>query len=169
MSYVFSDFILGILQYPEFMDIVTGWIHHSLYLVMVFYIIQWEKAGLFAIAGIQEVPTLILAVGRLYKPLRQDLLFGFTFFCTRLVFHFWYGYLVYSAWPEETAFWMVPLIVVPMHLYWFGKWVRQQHKAYQSWRYTLIAQDDPESNGILDPLIDEEVARLDRLTSFDSL
>jgi hypothetical protein len=170
--------LLGISYYPDCMDPITGWFHHSLYAFLLLFVIGWEKEGIFLVAGIQELPTLILSLGYLYKPWRQDRLFGLTFFLTRIVFHFFpLTWFIYRAWPEITSFWITPLLVVPLHFYWFGKWVRQQIRQYKQaqeyekllahWRDLESPRTSSDQLWVQDDF--EAAGGLQRLTSFDSL
>jgi hypothetical protein len=165
------------------MDPVTGWFHHTLYAVLLVYVLAWEKQGVFLIAGIQELPTIFLSAGHLNKPWRNDILFGSSFFLTRLLSHFVLINLIHDAWPDRIMFWVTPLLVVPLHLLWFGKFILQQVRIYKANSYREISERwaDEENPGERERLIAEshsnaftrvfaaERDNLTRITSFDSL
>ena len=170
LSYVLMDLLLGIIYYPDCMNIVTGYIHHLLYALLMGLILSWEKQGIFLIAGIQELPTIVLALGHLHKPWRNDLAFGSLFFTTRILFHSILIALIFISWPSQPGFWLIPISVVPLHFYWFGKWVRQQRRLTKG--YSNIDSEDPDEDTL--SVYDEEQGlsgntSLDRLTSFESI
>lgn len=163
MSYVLMDLVLGLIYYPDHIDKITGWTHHLLYFVLLWEILHLEKQGLFLLAGIQELPTLILSIGYLVKSLRNDIAFGFSFFLTRIVFHGYFIYKIYSAWPFQPIYYTIPLIVVPLHVYWFMKWVLQQLRLRNMWIYKRIPDEEQDGFKEVEP------DALDRFESFESL
>ncbi|KAF8598973.1 hypothetical protein BDV93DRAFT_547167 [Ceratobasidium sp. AG-I] len=86
-GYLVSDLLLGALCYPKYVNISTGWVHHTLYFILIHYITSMGWSNIFCLGLIMEVPTLILALGSLHPRLRSDNLFASTFFAFRIVFH----------------------------------------------------------------------------------
>ena len=69
------------------------------------------------------MPTLILAVGTIYPPLRQDVPMGVSFFVTRVVYYAWAALVLVLT----TRGWIRPVLavaVLALHGYWFYGWVR---------------------------------------------
>ncbi|KAI3635780.1 hypothetical protein MIR68_006418 [Amoeboaphelidium protococcarum] len=77
--------------------------------------------------AVMELPTLVLSLGHVWKSLRNDKIFGFTFFSTRILFH---GCMIYKFYnlklPIDGPWWLIVAGIYPLHLYWFNGWVRQQ-------------------------------------------
>jgi hypothetical protein len=84
ITYLIADMLFGWLYYPDQMNLVTGWIHHIIYMFMIPAIMANHLAGAFMINMFMELPTIFLAIGYLFPPLRSEYLFGSTFFVTRI-------------------------------------------------------------------------------------
>ncbi|KAJ3219642.1 hypothetical protein HDU67_000130 [Dinochytrium kinnereticum] len=121
-------------------NLVTGWIHHFMYTFIVGFAIVFKLPGAFMIAGLLELPTVFLSIGHIWKSLRTDLLFGVTFFVTRLGFHAYLTYTLYTSWPS-LYYWIIGVAVYPLHLYWFYSYVRQQIRIRRELRRRVTAAD----------------------------
>lgn len=96
------DLVYGSVYYPEAIDLLSGWVHHIVYIWII--ILCTTTQGLFLTSNLfakgfglfflLEIPTFILASGRIYKSLRSDYGFGFFFWIFRILLH---GYLIASA------------------------------------------------------------------------
>ncbi|KAJ3160070.1 hypothetical protein HK101_000966 [Irineochytrium annulatum] len=105
---------------------MVGWFHHLGYAWCVLAMMQRGQVGAFlSFAAVLEIPTIPLALGHMNKEWRRDYTFGILFFITRVILHF---YVVLHAFTTYTnsIFPLVPLIPLPLHIYWFTNWVRQQ-------------------------------------------
>jgi hypothetical protein len=125
ISYLISDLVIGTIEYRSQIHPLSGWFHHTLYTFIVFYLIQWQICGAFCIFAFLELPTLLLAIGTIKKELRTDKLFGFVFFSTRIVFHTYMIGKMYQGFPGY-YFYLIPCGIFPLHVLWFGQWVKQQ-------------------------------------------
>ncbi|KAI8853262.1 hypothetical protein BC829DRAFT_24391 [Chytridium lagenaria] len=125
ISYLWADCFIGFICYRSSFNLVTGWIHHILYTFLVGFAIVFLLPGAFMIAALLELPTIFLSVGHIWKFLRSDLLFGLTFFLTRICFHGYLTYTLHTSWPN-LFYWIFGVIVYPLHLYWFTNFIRQQ-------------------------------------------
>jgi uncharacterized protein with PQ loop repeat len=130
-----ADMVFGWLYYPDQMNLVTGWMHHVIYMFMIPAIMANHLAGAFMINMFMELPTIFLAIGYLFPPLRSEYLFGSTFFVTRigilssLVFHLFFAFQLHRVWGDRTIPIIASLCTFPLHIYWFSKWViRQLHR-----------------------------------------
>ncbi|KAI8928714.1 hypothetical protein BC831DRAFT_447144 [Entophlyctis helioformis] len=78
VGFLAADLVVGRAQYPDQIGLLTGWVHHMAYVLVVINCIKYEIVGGFlCFASILEMPTIVLALGHLHKPWRRDLLFGF--------------------------------------------------------------------------------------------
>ncbi|KAJ3209229.1 hypothetical protein HDU67_006309 [Dinochytrium kinnereticum] len=128
VSYCLGDLIMGTLFYPSEMNPWSGYFHHTLYTFMVTNLVQRGLASAFVIFGVLEAPTLLMAMGSIHKPLRNDKLFGAVFFVTRLLFHVYMTlHIAFLAYPWTLTF-MYPGCVLPLHVMWFNGWVKQQQR-----------------------------------------
>lgn len=87
ITFMLLDLGVGCLEYPSELRFDTGYIHHSMYLILYSYLYLSRKTNFLLIGACCEIPTFIMAAGILFPTLRSDLAFGFTFFLTRI---FWF-------------------------------------------------------------------------------
>lgn len=122
ISYLVLDLSLGSIYYKSRITVLTGWIHHPLYIGILFWLLRCRCSSFFSTNGILELPTLFLALGSFKDKWRCDLLFASSFFALRLVFHAFMIVALKQRHPLETL-WLVAVSVFPLHLYWFyGKY-----------------------------------------------
>lgn len=122
VTYLLIDLVVGSLDYPTEVDLLTGWIHHTVYIMLC----SWGVLGRFTVVCSAmmpiEVPTFILARGHLFPSQRADLLFGLTFFLFRIVYFAVYATALFvHRDPPVGIRWAAPLIMV-LHLHWFYRW-----------------------------------------------
>ncbi|WFD01825.1 hypothetical protein MOBT1_000505 [Malassezia obtusa] len=108
IAYLVSDLLTGLFSYRKFVNLSSGWIHHSLYAGFCIYwiIMHWSYA--FVFCAIMEIPTWIMGIGIFNPRLRSYWAFTLTFLITRIAIHlFVFG-----------------IITFPMHVFWAYKSVR---------------------------------------------
>ncbi|THH07907.1 hypothetical protein EW145_g3063 [Phellinidium pouzarii] len=86
-AYLISDLILGALHYRQHVNLLSGWVHHALYILIVEFAKRHSWAHLFSFCACMELPTFILSLGTLHPHLRSDYLFAASFFATRILLH----------------------------------------------------------------------------------
>ncbi|KAF8316065.1 hypothetical protein DL93DRAFT_787437 [Clavulina sp. PMI_390] len=124
-AYLAADLFVGRLYYRSQINIVTGWGHHIVYMVLVDYLIRWGWSHIFILAGCMEIPTFHLAIASMHPRLRQDIVFAVLFFATRIAFHvmLFVSYLPKSTRDIAVQGSFLPSILFalafPMHLMWF--------------------------------------------------
>lgn len=126
-AYLMLDLIVGILHYREQMTVLSGYIHHLGYLWLLVHLVHQRLVTPFCLMAILELPTFILALGHIWKFLRHDLLFGFTYFLTRVAYH---GYMIHEFYHyfHLDDWWMVIAAIYPLHLYWFSGWIKRMYR-----------------------------------------
>ncbi|KAI9291240.1 hypothetical protein K502DRAFT_297238 [Neoconidiobolus thromboides FSU 785] len=121
------DLLFGVVYYLPFLNILTGWIHHTSYIVLLLILINKKLTTYYSLMCLMEFPTLILSLGSIWKPLRNDLLFGTCFFLTRILYHnimiFTFYYHLDFMFPVYTL-----LFILPLHLHWFHGFILQQKR-----------------------------------------
>jgi hypothetical protein len=118
ITYLVLDLSLGSIYYRNRITILTGWIHHPLYIGILFWLLKSRSSSFFSASCLLELPTLLLALGSFRDHWRCDLLFASTFFVLRLVFHSYMIIALKQSHRLETL-WIVAVAVFPLHLYWF--------------------------------------------------
>ena len=124
------DILFGLIFYPKYLNILTAWVHHSVYIWMMiiattgngFFMTARVFAPAFIFAGIEEVPTFLLALGSMFPSLRTDFGFGISFFLLRIVFHILiFSYAIYSR--TDTLTHVLYGLTLTLHLHWFSNWI----------------------------------------------
>ncbi|KAJ2030304.1 hypothetical protein IW146_005878 [Coemansia sp. RSA 922] len=136
LSYLVWDLVLGLIYYKSAITILTGYVHHVLYIGLALFSATHGVSAVFCLMFYNELPTIVLALGSMRKEWRSDILFAATFFCTRILLHSVFLYKFY--WYSDVRFlWKLLLLVLPMHLYWFYGTVRLQLRKHKSRRLYL--------------------------------
>ena len=121
ISYFIVDCIVGYNKYHKYMCKLSGYFHHLVYIIISsIVLIKPETAPLYFLYMIEELPTIYLSVGNYNKKLRSDKIFGFTFFITRIVFHF---FLTWKL-KHNILFLILGLLSFMLHIFWFKNWVK---------------------------------------------
>ena len=142
-SYLVMDMFFGYYVYPDNIDIVTGWVHHCIYLVLIPMVIYVKVPGAFLVVSFMELPTIFLAIGFLNSQYKSELLFGASFFVTRLLFHVYFATHVMIVWPDRFVLILMSISTLPLHIFWFFKWVQRQI------RLNGRAQEDDDNDPLL--------------------
>jgi hypothetical protein len=150
ITYLVMDLTLGSMYYKSRITIATGWIHHSIYIVILFWLMRSRSSSFFTVNAILELPTVILAVGSMRASWRSDFLFALSFFALRLVYHAWMITSVKQHHRIESL-WLVAVLVFPLHVYWFYGIVQLQ------WKHLKIAIFGPPEDAC-EKLAQEDVA-----------
>ncbi|KZV97988.1 hypothetical protein EXIGLDRAFT_641754, partial [Exidia glandulosa HHB12029] len=125
-GYLLADVVAGALHYASQMNLLTGWIHHGVYIALLQYVLSRRPvwSSIFALALIMELPTFLLGAARLNPAFRQDALFSAAFFATRICFHVVLiaSYAMPGVRPEGSWGPFVCFCAAfPMHAMWFTR------------------------------------------------
>ncbi|KAF9359854.1 hypothetical protein BGX26_011231 [Mortierella sp. AD094] len=125
--YLILDMACGALHYRERVSILTGWFHHAMYTGICYYTLITGESHTFTSFMVIEVPTFIMGLGFLHKPLRNDMLFGSTFILFRILFDFALTHEMIMNRPELTAITRVILLFKSsMNFKFLIDWINQQ-------------------------------------------
>lgn len=124
-SYLMSDMVIGHRHYHTFLCTLTGYPHHIVYLFINLLALSKgpEYCSYYNLYMLAELPTTILGIGSLNANLRNDRLFGGSFFLTRILYHSLLTFLL----RRNTLVMRVALIVLPVHIYWFKNWLKKYY------------------------------------------
>ena len=116
------DLAIGSLDYPGHLDMLSGWAHHTFFLLVSQPTLAYGASGFFLGITVIEFPTLLLAVGSLYRPWRVDLPFGVSFFLLRIVYTTYYfvRLVLISRLRMLPAFVAIALL---LNAFWFRSWL----------------------------------------------
>jgi len=127
LAFCLLDLLLGSVCYREQVELLTGWIHHLAYAWLMWHVLWHHISDAFCLFLVEELPTFLLALGNVSRPLRTNWLFGGSFFVTRLV---WHGYLLWAFLSTRgelpITLWPLVLATFGLHAHWFSGWTRQQ-------------------------------------------
>ncbi|KAK7451296.1 hypothetical protein VKT23_012637 [Stygiomarasmius scandens] len=86
-AYLVSDLTIGAFNYRSQINLLTGWVHHILYIGIVEYAIRQGWASVFSLCACMEFPTFVLGLSILVPQTRSNLFFAVSFFATRILLH----------------------------------------------------------------------------------
>lgn len=125
-----SDILFGLMCYAKYLDPLTAWVHHSIY-IWIMIVSTTGNGGFttcnpfapsFSLMLLEELPTAILALGHVFPSLRSDWGFGSTFFLLRLCYHVYMAiYAFFSG--VDTIVTVLFFLTTVMHSYWFYGWI----------------------------------------------
>ncbi|KAL5033911.1 hypothetical protein BDV3_003541 [Batrachochytrium dendrobatidis] len=156
ISYLVCDLIFGWWYYKEQIDLITGWLHHLIYPVVIIASIVLQFPGAFLIAAFMELPTIVLALGHMKRSFRSEYLFGFLFFLTRIVFHLYFAWRAYVVWYQYLYVMILALGTFPLHIHWFGRWVKRQIRILRKRKHLAEQLVQTESSMQDDGLINDD-------------
>ena len=129
------DLALGLAFYRSHVHPLTGWAHHIVYMLFVWWLLRTRASVALVCVMVEELPTALLGAGQVFPRLRNDLAFGATFFVTRLLYQLWYvAHLVFVSLltaPLHPA--VLPAVAagvfaLGLHVMWFLQWCRNLRK-----------------------------------------
>lgn len=123
-SYLLMDIYVGNKEYPEYMKSLSGNIHHTVYIGINLLSLYTGLYPLYLLHMMSELPTFLLSIGSFDSSLRNDNLFGLTFFLTRVLYH---AILVF-IFRENKVILGFGLAALGLHVYWFYGWFKKYGK-----------------------------------------
>ncbi|KAJ7778975.1 hypothetical protein B0H16DRAFT_1500648 [Mycena metata] len=122
-AYLAADMFVGGMYYRDQIGVLTGWVHHAVYLCITEIAIRWAWAHIFCFAACLELPTLLRGLSTLLPPFRSNTLFALAFLLTRILLHL-VLLLSYAAAPATRVPAAILALVFPLHAMWFAGCVR---------------------------------------------
>ena len=120
-AYLLMDVYVGSMEYPSYMKSLSGNIHHCVYTVVNMLSLYVGVYPLYLLNMLSELPTFLLSIGSFDSRLRNDNLFGLTFFLTRILYHV----LLTWMFRKNKLILSVSLAALGLHVYWFVGWVKK--------------------------------------------
>jgi len=126
MAYLVCELIVGSLDYRKQVSLIMGYVHHVSYLLLSLHLLVENRTNILAMSLLEELPTLILAVGRLGSAYLNsfDYAFGLSFVVTRIVFHLYVQYNMF-LWRKDAKlgwYWQVCTLSFGMNVHWLLAW-----------------------------------------------
>jgi len=142
-AYLVSDLMMGAIYYRSQVMLVTGWIHHILYVFVIQVTIERAWTQIFCLCALMELPTFLLAISSLYPRLRSNIAFAVTFFMTRILLHIIWciSYLIPTNRAHTTGGSILPSVMLaamfPLHALWFRGCVKGFMKRHRDDRASV--------------------------------
>ncbi|ODN83270.1 hypothetical protein L202_01442 [Cryptococcus amylolentus CBS 6039] len=86
-TYLVADLSIGYFTYRNQIGLLTGWVHHTVYIGLMVYLLNSEHSAIFMAGCVMELPTFDLAMSNLFPKSRDDLRFLVSFFVFRIAYH----------------------------------------------------------------------------------
>jgi hypothetical protein len=119
IGYLFTDSVLGTIEYPRHFTFLAGNIHHKFYIGVSIIALYSNKYNVYLMFMVSELPTILLNAGSINPQYRNDKAFGATFFITRIVYHFWLCYTWYNTHAIAPY---ACILSSTAHTFWFINW-----------------------------------------------
>lgn len=124
IAYFFMDCVIGYKEYNKYLLSLSGYIHHIIYIVVSVICIKLNIIVPYILFLIEELPTLILSLGKFNNNLRSDRIFGITFFLTRIVYHI---FLIIMTYRYHILIPILGTLALCVHTYWFKNWMNKYY------------------------------------------
>eukprot|EP00916_Digyalum_oweni_P007264 GHVL01012282.1.p1 GENE.GHVL01012282.1~~GHVL01012282.1.p1 ORF type:complete len:292 (+),score=71.24 GHVL01012282.1:92-877(+) len=129
VSHCHMDILLGLKYYNKYIDILSGYIHHIIYTIIIYYALYYRCCLIFSLFALEEIPTVLLSIGNIHKPYRQDLVFGIIFLLLRIIYHIFICILVYISNPIiKYELYILIFGTLTMHIHWWTNWLTKYIK-----------------------------------------
>lgn len=120
-SYLLMDIYIGNKEYPEYMNNLSGNIHHIIYIIINLVSLYTGLYPLYLLYMISELPTFFLSLGSFDSSLRNNNIFGVTFFITRIIYHS----ILTFMFRKHKIILGFSLAALILHIYWFYNWYKK--------------------------------------------
>lgn len=119
LAYCVVDIILISVQYTEYANI--GIEHHIGYFVLILYLLAIDRANLFAVLALEELPTLCISYLEITGNEQPRLIVGLGIFAFRISYHLLITYLS-SMSTNNTGLFFLSVYLLLHHISWFRSW-----------------------------------------------
>lgn len=117
-AFLLTEIWIGNKEYPEYMTSISGNFHHTIYIGVNLIALYTGLYPLYLLHMMSEFPTFVMSLGSFDNELRNDNLFGITFFITRIVYHL----ILTVVFRHKKILLGLSLASLSLHIYWFYGW-----------------------------------------------
>jgi hypothetical protein len=118
-GYFAADLILGHIFDRKNLNVLTGYIHHSAFICLIWQVRATNETNLIYMFLPFEIPTLLLDLTRLYKIKALDYSFGASFFAFRIIYNI---HIISLLSNYNTPYAVITTALLVLHIYWFRGW-----------------------------------------------
>lgn len=125
IGYFTTDLLLGHVFDRKNLNILTGYIHHSAFICLIWYVKTTNETNLIYMLLPFEIPTLLLDLSRVYKTKILDYSFGISFFTFRIIHNIVILRTLISYYKPYA---LIVTALLILHLHWFRNWYIKIHQ-----------------------------------------
>jgi len=122
-GYFIYDTIIGHFYDRKNFGLLSGYIHHPVYICLLTYLRYKDDSHLINIFLPFEIPTALQDIKKLAPSKMTDAIFGTSF----LAFRVFYNIYVITKMPTQMYATLSGLMLV-LHIYWFSQWINRSPK-----------------------------------------
>ena len=137
LAYCLVDVVFCLLHYGD--NVSIGFQHHTMYAVLLVYLLRSGQSILFAVGALEELPTLVLACYEVAGDPRPRLATGLAIFFARVTYHLFITYKASELLNTPLFFFSAYLLV--HHIAWFRSWFIRRVEAVKSESAALGSHD----------------------------
>jgi len=119
-GYFAVDLFLGHFFDRKNMNLLTGYIHHTVFTGLICFINLTRQPNIIYMFVPFEIPTMILDVSRINNSDLINNLFGANFFIFRVLYNV---HIIKALWLYKKPYAMVTSLLLCIHSYWFKQWI----------------------------------------------
>jgi hypothetical protein len=130
IGYFAADMVLG--HFYGGLNLLTGYIHHGAYMVLVFYLKTQNHSNLIYMCLPFEIPTMFLDLKRIMPASQQgvyNMLFGTTFVLFRIIGNV---IVIEHALDISNVYAFIATLMLITHIGWFCEWLSKLAPAPQN-------------------------------------
>lgn len=116
-----TDLVIGHLFDRKKMDLLEGYIHHTLYAMVVTYMRYTQETNIILLYLPFEIPTVFLNLNRFNKSREYNLHFGISFVLFRILYNI---YLIQIIGQYNVYYTSLTYLMLAVHSFWFYKWCK---------------------------------------------
>jgi hypothetical protein len=120
IGYFVSDLFLGHFFDKQNLNIITGYIHHTAFIALLYHIKFTHESNLIYMLLPFEIPTMILDINHLTKGAYSNVAFGVSFVSCRLLYNL---YVIRAFYHYYTPYSIITTLLFLIHSLWFYQWV----------------------------------------------
>ena len=119
-AYFTYDLVTGHFSEDKSFGLLTGYIHHSVYILLLLYLRLTNESYLIYYFLPFEIPTAILDLKKLSKAPYLSNIFGVSFALFRLAYNTYIIALMPNAYYSG-----ITTLMLGLHIYWFSIWLQK--------------------------------------------
>ena len=131
IGYFAADLFLGHLFDRKYMNFLTGYVHHAVFIAMVYHVKVTNQSNIIYLLVPFEIPTFFLDLTRIHNHTIINSAFGVSFLSFRLLYNL---YVISSLWYYFKPYACITSVLFIIHSHWFQQWITKMQQQQQQSR-----------------------------------